>query len=63
MKYKELITQTDEQLKKELAQVQGEARDLQLKVKLGEVKNRHKLVALKKDIARMLTCLHARRES
>ncbi len=59
MKYKELSQQTNDQLRKELAELRAKASDLAQKKKLGQVKNVHQLAGIRKDIARILTYLRA----
>ncbi len=58
MKFKELKTQSDAEVKKTLEELKAEAHELSLKTKLNQLKNTHKLRAVRKDIARVLTYLH-----
>ncbi len=59
MKYKDLSTKTNDQLRKELPVLQAKAMELRLKRKLGQTKNVHELSGVRKDIARILTYLRA----
>lgn len=59
MKYQELSTKTDQQMRKELSELRDKAQDLARKKKLGQVKNVHELAKIRKDIARILTYLRA----
>jgi large subunit ribosomal protein L29 len=58
MKINELRTQTPEMLKKQLAALREQARDLQFKIHSKEIKNNHLIKVVKKDIARILTLLN-----
>lgn len=60
MKYKELTTKSDEDLRKELSSLREKVQELRLKSKLGQVKNVNEMAAAKKDIARILTYLRAK---
>jgi len=60
MKIKELRAQTPEQLIKQLAQLREQVRDLRFKTHSKEIKNSHRLIAIKKDIARILTILNSK---
>jgi ribosomal protein L29 len=57
MKYKELTTKPETELRKMLTDLQHEAHDLAVKIRMSEEKKTHKLKVLKKDIARILTFL------
>ena len=57
MKYKELTTKTAAEVKKLLEDLRGEAHDMSVKIRMNQLKTTHKLKALKKDIARILTYL------
>lgn len=59
MKYKDLSTKSDEQLRKDLAEMQAKVLELRIKTKLRQTKNIHELSAVRKDIARILTYLRA----
>ncbi len=61
MKYKELTNKPEAELKRQLAELREEHRALAVKVKLLQEKNGHKLTLLKKDIARVLTALTAKK--
>jgi large subunit ribosomal protein L29 len=58
MKIQELRTQTPEMLKKQLAALREQARDLQFRIHSQEIKNNHLIKVVKKDIARILTLLN-----
>ena len=59
VKYKELSTKSEDQLRKELAEMQSKAAELRVKTKLRQTKNIHELAGVRKDIARILTYLRA----
>jgi large subunit ribosomal protein L29 len=58
MKYKELKSKTEAEIRKTLEDLRVEAHDLLVKLRLNQLKNTHKLKAVRKDIARILTYLH-----
>jgi ribosomal protein L29 len=60
MKIQEIKKMNGDQLKKKLASLREEVRDMQLKIHSKEVKNHHVLNGIKKDIARILTVLNAK---
>lgn len=57
MLYKDLKNNTIEQIRKMLFDMKKEAHEMQMKIKLNQHKQTHKLRMLKKDIARILTFL------
>ncbi len=57
MKFKEITTKSEAELKKMLEEMKNEAYALKMKISLGESKTTHKLKSLKKDIARIMTKL------
>lgn len=57
MKYSELTTKSDAELKKELTTLSEKRENLRMKIKLGQVKNVNEYSAVRKDIARILTLL------
>ncbi len=57
MKFKELQTKSEAELKKLLSDLKDEVHDLSVKKKLNQLKNTHKINLVKKDIARLLTYL------
>lgn len=57
VKYKELTTKEEAELKKTLFELKSEVQELELKLSLNESKQSHKLRNLKKDIARILTAI------
>ena len=59
MKYKDLSTKSEEQLRKELQEMQAKVQGLRVKTKLRQTKNIHELASVRKDIARILTYLRA----
>lgn len=58
MKFKELTTKSEAEVLKMLEEMENEAHDLALKIRLSEEKNTKKLQIVKKDIARLKTFLH-----
>jgi len=60
MKFKELTTKSEAEVKKTLEDLQQEAQDLAVKIRLAQEKQTHKLRVLKKDIARIKTFLHTK---
>ncbi len=58
MKYKELTTKPEAEIRHMLEDLQAELHDMSTKVKLGQLKTTHKLQIVKKDIARIMTYLH-----
>jgi ribosomal protein L29 len=59
MKYKELTSKSEQELQKDLKQLQEDHRDLRIKLKLGQAEKSHKAVQLRKDIARIQTFLNS----
>jgi ribosomal protein L29 len=59
MKYKELSSMNDAQMRKELETLRAKAQELARKKKMGQTKNIHELAGVRKDIARILTYLRA----
>lgn len=59
MKYKELSAKNDAQLRKDLEDLRSKSLDLNLKKRMGQVKNVRELSTVRKDIARILTYLRA----
>ena len=57
MKYKELTTKSEAEVKKMLEELQEQAQELAVKIRLSQEKQNHKLKILKKDIARVKTFL------
>lgn len=60
MKIKELKTMEETQLRKHLAGLREQVRDMSFKIHSKEVKNNHLLKVVKKDIARVLTLLNVK---
>ncbi len=58
MNIKELRALNPAQLTKELATLREQVRDMRFKIHSKEVKNYHKLTAIRRDIARILTLLN-----
>ncbi|BFT94381.1 MAG: hypothetical protein MNSN_04800 [Minisyncoccus archaeiphilus] len=58
MKYKEVIQKNREELIKELAGNKKKIQEIQFKEAVGNSKNIKEIKALKKDNARILTCLN-----
>ncbi len=57
MKFKELKAKTDAEIRNLLEELQQEYQDMSVKMRLNQLKNTHKIGAIKKDIARILTYL------
>jgi large subunit ribosomal protein L29 len=58
MKFKELTTKSEADIKKMLEDLKHEAHELAVKIRTSELKQTHKLKAVKKDIARIMTLLN-----
>jgi large subunit ribosomal protein L29 len=58
MKARELRGKTEQDLRKQLASLREQVRDLSFKIHSKEVKNNHLLKVVKKDIARILTVIN-----
>jgi ribosomal protein L29 len=61
MKFKELTTKSENELRKMLEELRHEAQDISVKIKSSEFKQTHKLRAVKKDIARIMTHLSSKK--
>jgi len=59
MKFKELTSKTEEDLRSDLLKFKAEAEELRIKIRMGEVKNYKNLGKIRKDIARINTRLSA----
>ena len=57
MKFKELTTKSEAEIKRLLLELREKAHDLSVKLKLNQLKNTNELKAAKKDIARIMTYL------
>jgi ribosomal protein L29 len=55
MKMDEIKKMTEGEMKKHLAALREQVRDLQFKIHSKEIKNHHTVRVIKKDIARILT--------
>lgn len=60
MKNQDIRKLNEEQMRKKLASLREQVRDLQFRIHSKEIKNNHTISALKKDIARILTVLNAK---
>ena len=58
MKIKEIRGMNENEMRKNLATLREQARDLSFKLHSKEVKNQHLLQVVRKDIARILTVLN-----
>ncbi len=58
MKFKELTTKSESEIKSLLGDLKAKAHDLAVKGRLNQLKNTHEIRQVKKDIARTLTYLH-----
>jgi large subunit ribosomal protein L29 len=61
MKFKELTSKSETELRKMLSDLQHEAHDLAVKIRTSELKQTHKLKVAKKDIARILTFISSKK--
>jgi large subunit ribosomal protein L29 len=59
MKFKDISTQSETEVRKLLEEMREQAHDLTLKMRLNQIKDTHKLKAVKRDIARILTHLQS----
>jgi large subunit ribosomal protein L29 len=57
VKFKDLKTNSEEELRKMLGDLRTEAHELAVKLRMGQQKQSHKLRNVKRDIARILTAL------
>ena len=60
MKYKELTTKSEPEIRHLLQELLGNAHDLSVKMKLSQQKNTKELSGIKKDIARIMTYLRSK---
>ncbi len=60
MKNQDIRKLNEEQMRKKLASLREQVRDLQFKIHSKEIKNNHTVSEIKKDIARILTVLNAK---
>ncbi len=60
MKYKDLKINSEAELKKMLLDLRSEVHKLEVKNRLGQLKQNHKIKQIKKDIARILTLLNTK---
>lgn len=58
MKFKEVTTKSEAEIKHLLSELKTQAHDMSVKIKLNQHKNTHQLKAIKKDIARIMTFLN-----
>jgi ribosomal protein L29 len=58
MEFKELTTKSEAELHKLLGELREKATEIQVKLRLNELKTNHELKVVKKDIARILTHLN-----
>jgi large subunit ribosomal protein L29 len=58
MKFKELKTKSEAEIKSLLTELRIKAHDLAVKTRLNQLKNNHEIKVVKKDIARILTYVH-----
>ena len=57
MKFKELTTKNDAELRTELTRLRKEVSELRVKLRTGQVKNVRSIIPLRRDVARILTIL------
>jgi ribosomal protein L29 len=60
MKYKELTTKSEAELKHLLGELKQQVHELSVKARLNQLKNNHQIGAAKKDIARIMTFLRSK---
>ena len=60
MKFTELKSKSETEIKRLLVELREKAHDLSVKLKLNQLKNNQELKAVKKDIARIMTFLSSR---
>ena len=58
MKFKELTTKSESEVKALLLELKQKLHDSSVKLRLNQLKNNNELKAVKKDIARIMTFLH-----
>ncbi len=58
MKFKELTTKSEAELRQLLKDLKAEVHDLSVKLRLNQLKNPKSINSKKKDIARIMTYLH-----
>jgi ribosomal protein L29 len=61
MKFKELTTKPETELRNLLSELKAQVHELTVKARLNQLKNNHQISAAKKDIARILTHLHSKK--
>ncbi len=61
MKFKELTTKSEGEIRQTLGELRAKAHELAVKARLNQLKNNHEIKAVKRDIARMLTFLHQKK--
>ena len=57
MKFTELKTKSEAEIRQLILELREKAHDLSVKIKLNQLKNTNELKAVKKDIARIMTYL------
>jgi ribosomal protein L29 len=60
MRFKELTTKTEAEIRQLLAESRIKAHDLSVKLKLNQLKNTKELAVVKKDIAKIMTFLSSK---
>jgi ribosomal protein L29 len=60
MKFKELTTKSENEVRQLLAELKLKKHDLSVKLRLNQLKNTKELGAVKKDIAQIMTFLHGK---
>ena len=61
MTYKEITVKSEGELRNLLSELRGQVHDLAVKARLNQLKNTNQIRAVKKDIARVLTFLAAKK--
>jgi len=60
MKFKELTTKTEAEVRQLLMELREKSHDLSVKLKLNQLKNTKELGVVKKDIAKIMTLLRSK---
>ena len=60
MKFKEITTKPEAELKHLLGELRAQAHELSVKSRLNQLKNNRQIGAVKKDIARIMTFLRSK---
>lgn len=61
MKYKELKTKSEAEIKLLLGELKAQVHELSVKARLNQLKNNHQINLAKKDVARIMTYLQSKK--